>query len=107
MQFIFPQPELVFSSLLKRWNAFSELKIPEEHAAYFPSIKVSSYDLRTQLVHFSRYKIIGFKGEVEYELPGNASEGFRREVNALADFASYSGVGAKTAMGMGQVRRIN
>lgn len=107
IQVVFPGPELVFSSLLKRWNTFSEMKIPEEHATYFPSIKVSSYDLRTQLVHFSRYKIIGFKGKVEYELPGNASEGFLRDVNSLANFASYSGVGVKTAMGMGQVRRAN
>lgn len=107
IQVVFPGPELVFSSLLKRWNTFSEMKIPEEHATYFPSIKVSSYDLHTKLVHFSRYKIIGFKGKVEYELPQDASKGFLREVNALADFASYSGVGAKTAMGMGQVRRIN
>ena len=107
IQAVFPEPEFVFSSLLRRWNSFSELKIAEEHAAYFSSIKVSSYELRTQLVHFSKYKIIGFKGRVEYELPRNASEGFLREVNALADFASYSGVGAKTAMGMGQVRRIN
>jgi CRISPR-associated endoribonuclease Cas6 len=107
MQVVFPQPELVFSSLLRRWNAFSELKIPEEHAVYFPSIKVSSYDLHTQLVHFSRYKIIGFKGRVEYELPEGSSEDFMQVVNALADFAFYSGVGAKTTMGMGQVRRIS
>ena len=107
MQVVFPQPELVFSSLLRRWNAFSELKIPEEHAVYFPLIKVSSYDLHTQLVHFSRYKIIGFKGRVEYELPEGSSEEFMQAVNALADFAFYSGVGAKTTMGMGQVRRIS
>jgi CRISPR-associated endoribonuclease Cas6 len=107
MQVVFPQPELVFSSLLRRWNAFSALKIPEEHAVYFPAIKVSSYDLHTQLVHFSRYKIIGFRGKVEYELPGDASEDFVREVNALAAFAFYSGVGAKTSMGMGQVRKIS
>lgn len=107
MQVVLPQPELVFTSLLKRWNAFSELKIPEEHAAYLPSIKVSSYDLHTQLVHFSRYKIIGFKGRVEYELPEDVSEAFLREVNALADFAFYAGIGAKTAMGMGQARRIS
>ena len=107
MQVVFPQPELTFSSLLRRWNAFSEVKIPEEYTNYFPLIKVASYDLHTQLVHFSKYKIIGFKGRVEYELPSNVSKSFQQEVNALADFAFYSGVGAKTAMGMGQVRRMN
>jgi CRISPR-associated endoribonuclease Cas6 len=107
MQVTFPQPELVFSSLLKRWNAFSELKLSKEHIARFASIKVSSYELHTELVHFSKYKIIGFKGKVEYELPKNAPDDFLRAVNALADFASYPGVGTKTAMGMGQVRRVS
>jgi CRISPR-associated endoribonuclease Cas6 len=107
MQIVFPHPELVFSSLLKRWNAFSELKIAEEHTIRFASIKVSSYQLCTELLHFSSYKMVGFKGRVEYELPDDAPDDFLRDVNALADFASYSGVGVKTSMGMGQVRRIN
>lgn len=107
IQVTFPQPELVFSSLLRRWNAFSDSKLPEEHIPLFNSIKVSSYDLHTELVNFSRYKIIGFKGKVMYELPKDASEDFLRAANVLADFALFSGVGAKTAMGMGQVQRIN
>ena len=107
IQTLFPEPRLVFSSLLRRWNTYSEVKILEEYAETFPSIKVANYNLRTELVNFSKYKIVGFKGRVEYELPEDASEGFLREVNALADFASYSGVGAKTTMGMGQVQRVN
>jgi len=107
MQVTFPQPELVFSSLVRRWNAFAEVKLPEEHVARFASIKVSSYDLHTELVQFSRYKIIGCKGRVDYELPKDASPDFLQVVNALADFASYSGVGVKTTMGMGQVQRLN
>lgn len=105
MQVTFPQPELVFSSLLRRWNAFSQFELPVEHLSDFASIKVSSYDLHTELVEFSKYKIIGFKGKVEYELPRDGSTVFVRTVNALAQFAIYSGVGAKTAMGMGQVQR--
>lgn len=107
IQTLFPEPRLVFSSLLRRWNTYSDVKIPEEYAETFPSIKVANYNLRTELIHFSTYKIIGFKGRVEYELPKDASEGFLRKANALADFASFSGVGVKTAMGMGQVRRIS
>jgi len=105
VQSLFPDPKLVFSSLLRRWNAFSETKLPEEYIKSFASIKVSSYDLHTELVHFSRYKMIGFKGRTEFELPKDLGEPFQRVVNALADFAPYAGVGVKTAMGMGQTGR--
>jgi len=107
VQSLFPDPKLVFSSLLRRWNAFSETKLPEEHIKSFASIKVSNYDLHTELVHFSRYKMIGYKGRTEFELPEDLGESFRRVVNALADFAPYAGVGVKTAMGMGQTRRVS
>lgn len=107
IQAVFPEPELVFPSLLKRWNTFSELKVPEEYAETFPSIKVANYNLRTELIHFSTYKIIGFKGRVEYRLPQKSPEPFRQAINALADFAFYAGIGVKTAMGMGQVERVN
>lgn len=106
VQSLFPDPKLVFSSLLRRWNAFSETKLPEEYIKSFASIKVSSYNLHTELVHFSRYKMIGFKGRTEFELPKDLGEPFQRVVNALADFAPYAGVGVKTAMGMGQTKRI-
>jgi CRISPR-associated endoribonuclease Cas6 len=104
---LFPDPKLVFASLLRRWNAFSETKLSEEHTKKFASIKVSSYDLHTELVHFSRYKMIGFKGRTEFEVPEDLGESSQRVVNALADFATYAGVGVKTAMGMGQTRRIS
>jgi CRISPR-associated endoribonuclease Cas6 len=107
VQILFPEPRLVFSSLLKRWNTFSETKLPEEYAEGFASIKVSNYNLHTELVQFSKYKIIGFKGRIEYELPQEFPEPCRQAVNALADFAFYAGTGAKTAMGMGQTKRIS
>lgn len=106
VQIVFPEPQLVFSSLLRRWNAFSELKLPDEYLELLPSIKVSNYSLSTELIHFSRYKVIGFKGIVEYTLPQETPEPFRKAMNALADFACYAGVGAKTTMGMGHTRRI-
>lgn len=107
VQSLFPDPRLVFSSLLRRWNAFSETKLPEEYMKNFACIRVSNYDLHTELIHFSTYKMIGFKGRVEYELPEDSSEPFRRTANALANFALYAGVGVKTTMGMGQTRRIS
>lgn len=106
IQAVFPEAGLVFSSLLNRWNTFSDRKIAEDCINLFPSIKVSRYNLTTELINFSKYKMLGFTGRVEYEMPKGAPDTFLREMNALASFATYSGVGVKTSMGMGQVRRV-
>jgi CRISPR/Cas system endoribonuclease Cas6 (RAMP superfamily) len=50
--------------------------------------------------------MLGFKGKIEYRLLEKCAPHFCRAVNALANFASYSDVGTKTTMGMGQTRRI-
>jgi len=104
VQLLFPEPKLVFSSLLRKWNAFSPVKLPAELAEDFAAIKVASFDLRTQLVRFSKYKIIGSTGRITYALPKDSAH--LQALNALADFAFYCGTGAKTTMGMGQTRRL-
>ena len=105
-QSLFPRPELVFSSLLKKWNGFSEIKLTPEIVKEFEKIRVNRYTLKTELVNFSKNKIIGFMGKITYELPETFNKKFRKIINTLADFSLYSGVGYKTTMGMGQTRRM-
>lgn len=105
-QKVFPEPKFVFSSLLKKWNAFSSIKFPKGLEDEFTKIRVSRYNTRTELVEFSNYKIIGFKGNVTYEIPKGISDEAKKQVNTLADFAYYAGVGYKTTMGMGQTVRL-
>jgi CRISPR-associated protein, Cas6 family len=45
-------------------------------------------------------------GEVSYRILGDAEPLVIKQINALADFALYCGVGRKTPMGMGMTRRI-
>jgi len=103
---LFPLPELVFSSLLKKWNAFSDVKIPSQVQEEFNRIRVIQHRLKTEAVHFSENRIIGFMGKASYELPESIDKKTRQAVNALADFAFYSGLGDKTHKGMGQARRL-
>lgn len=103
IQQTFPTPELVFSSLLQTWNAFSDIKIPEEIKDRFRSIVVSRYNLHSELWHFSKYKIFGCRGRVEYTFKDDFSESELRILNALSRFATYSGIGYKRTMGMGMV----
>jgi CRISPR-associated endoribonuclease Cas6 len=46
-------------------------------------------------------------GEISYRLMGDVEPLQIKQINALADFALYAGIGRKTPMGMGMVRRLN
>lgn len=104
---VLPQPELVFGSLIARWNAYSDITIPDATAEeLLAGLVVSGHNLGTRLIDFGTYRQIGFVGKCTFELKGKPSPDAVRALNALADFAFYSGVGAKTTMGMGQTRLV-
>ncbi|MBD1921689.1 CRISPR-associated endoribonuclease Cas6 [Microcoleus sp. FACHB-831] len=99
-----PTRECVFNSLLNRWHKYSGIElsnIPIE--AVFPNF----VDIRTEITADSRSKFIGIVGEVSYRLLGDVEPIAIKQINALADFALYSGVGRKTPMGMGMLRRLH
>ena len=102
-----PLPELVFGSLLDRWNLFSPLKMPEHlYDAILEHVSVKSHHIQTHNVLLKgkiQDAIPGFMGQVTYHL-GKMAAQERQCLHALAGFALYSGVGVKTTMGMGQVR---
>ena len=93
----FPLPELVFSNLLRRWNTFA----PEEY--HFPKIEwqgmTAAYNLKTKVIKLQKDEI-GSVGWVRYEFKDKEQA---RIATVLANFANFSGVGRKTALGMGRV----
>jgi len=101
-----PEPELVFGSLLERWNEFSPLALPDELKAYAAGcVSLSRFDLHSRAAAIAGGVFIGFVGTVTF----TGVEYDPRWMSALAllaDFACYSGVGAKTAMGLGQCRMV-
>jgi CRISPR-associated endoribonuclease Cas6 len=98
-----PTRDTVFNSLLHRWNKYSGIEI--ERLA-IESIFPSYFNLNTEVASDSRSKFIGCVGEVTYRLMGDLDSVGIKNINALANFALYSGVGRKTTMGMGMVRRL-
>ncbi len=104
---VLPLPELVFGSLLARWNELAPQRLPEElRQAAKEGLLIAGYRLQTHMLDFGRFKELGFEGECEYECgPGLAAEQ-RAQLAALAGFAFYAGVGAKTTMGMGQSMEV-
>ncbi|MEH2455873.1 CRISPR-associated endoribonuclease Cas6 [Nostoc sp.] len=94
---LFPLPELVFGSLLRRWNIFA----PEELKFPFVEWKglVCAYELKTYSLKLESSSEIGAKGWVRYRF----EEAEQAKIaTTLANFAHFAGVGRKTAMGMGQ-----
>ncbi|MEO1286656.1 MAG: CRISPR-associated endoribonuclease Cas6 [Chloroflexota bacterium] len=103
-----PYPDLVFGSLLDRWNAFSPVLMPRDVEAVLGS-RVAVYRhqtdseiLRLGGAHFRR-PIPVFSGKVRFRLIED-DRILRRFVHVLAAYAKYSGIGYRTTMGLGQAR---
>ncbi|BDI17699.1 hypothetical protein ANSO36C_35010 [Nostoc cf. commune SO-36] len=98
-----PTRESVFNSLLSRWNKYSGIEFTQ---IAIESIFPSFVNIHTEILADSRSKFIGILGEVTYKILGAIEPIQIKQINALADFALYTGVGRKTTMGMGMMRRL-
>lgn len=102
-----PLPELVFNSLLERWNAFAPVVFPPETRRYAAEcLAVSRYKLSSRATPVkSRGLQVGGVGEITYASL-NYDRYWMSVISVLAEFALFSGVGAGTAMGLGQCRWV-
>ena len=94
-----------WQSLLNKWNAFATgISLQDENILehLVAHSKVIGYNLRSTKQVVEVAKINSFSGEVCILLFG--PEQLKRLANLLAAFAEFSGVGAKTGLGMGAVR---
>jgi len=102
---IFPQPQQLIGSLLNKWNvyaekyAFEEQNIVENLAS---EVFVTDYNLRMQGYYLEGVRVPAFKGYYTIGLKGNRMA--NRIIGLLSEYAQFSGIGIKTALGMGAVR---
>ncbi|MBW4418981.1 MAG: CRISPR-associated endoribonuclease Cas6 [Myxacorys californica WJT36-NPBG1] len=91
-----PLPDSVFGSLQRRWNTFApkELRFPKTQWAGL----ICDFEIKSQRLNLDRTVELGSVGWVRYQFPDLQQA---RIANVLAHFAFFSGVGRKTAMGMG------
>ena len=118
---LLPLPQYVFPYLAYRWH---ELAPPElanvvqkeriEQYALDDGIVIADYDLKPHTVKFTTHWQHGFVGTCTYHLRGageattdEAPLTLKQQAMLLAKLAFYSGVGYKTAMGMGRTRLVN
>ncbi len=103
---LFPEPPLVWESLVRSWNSYAPdpLKIEKEALQDLlrHKVTVTGCSLSTHTLHYPKYTQKGFAGTCTYAL---LEDGARAaQLARLAAFARFAGVGYKTTMGMGQVR---
>lgn len=102
---LFPTPELMIHSVSKRYAAFGQevsLDDPEAIAQVARHIRIVRYSLRSAVFHMENTKITGYMGKTTLVI--NGPEQLARLAGAMLSFAEYSGMGIKTALGMGGVR---
>lgn len=102
-----PLPELVFGSLLERWNAFAPIAFPPETKRFAAEcLAISRYELRSAPVPGKSGSLrMGGVGQATYTTL-NYDRYWMSVIGVLAAFAKYSGVGAGTTGGLGQCRQV-
>ncbi len=102
-----PLPELVFGSLLERWNTFAPIAFPSELRRYAAEcLVINRFDLHSRPVPLKNGgKRIGAVGKISYTTL-NYDRYWMSLIQTLAAFSIYSGIGAGVSMGLGQARKL-
>ncbi|MGB9775456.1 MAG: CRISPR system precrRNA processing endoribonuclease RAMP protein Cas6 [Anaerolineae bacterium] len=102
-----PLPDLVYGSLVEKWNDFSPVTVsPEVRRFARECMAISRYELATRAVLGKGDGMqIGFVGRCRYAVL-RADPYWLGVLHALTDYAFYAGVGYQTTTGMGQARRM-
>lgn len=104
-----PTIKLIIQNLVKKWNGcFPEMLIEDEDGqgidALIAGLYCAGYRLHDQRYTLKGTCIHGFTGNIVIK---NNLNGFHKELaDAILLFSGYSGVGIKTALGMGGVRYL-
>lgn len=114
-----PTPKLVFGNLAGAWRALTgenNVEAVEKYAE--KNLVMGNYKLRSDRLVLHNNPQLGSVGRLEFIRTDKTDHSFdgangatqdeltARALNLLADLAFYSGLGRKTAQGMGQVSRI-
>lgn len=103
----FPLPDLVFGSLIDRWNAFNDVKLhPDARRFAAECVAANRYRARTRYVPIEispnrQGAITGFTGFCRYVIL-RGDRYWSGLIHALAAYSFYSGIGARSVMGLGR-----
>lgn len=105
-QYIFyPDMRLIYQSLFNKYEASSSdetMNSPELLEQMTENTNIIQYNLRSCNYYIGKVKIPAFTGKIRLKIQGPQS--LVNFANLLFHFGEYSGVGIKTAMGMGTMK---
>jgi len=102
-----PYPKLAFGSLATAWKALTGENMVEAVEKYAgKNIRPALHRIERQALTLHNHPQLGSVGRVEYQRLDDEDTPLARGLNLLADLAFYTGLGRKTAQGMGMARRI-
>jgi CRISPR-associated endoribonuclease Cas6 len=99
---IFPSEEHILQSLIRKWNsAFPQMTMEDEDAfrMLLQGIHIRDYRFKSAIYRLKDTSIPGFVGEIGFQ--ERLSPPMMELWKMLLLFAEYSGLGIKTALGMG------
>jgi CRISPR/Cas system endoribonuclease Cas6 (RAMP superfamily) len=103
-ELIFPLPGSVLRSLHRQWVCWSDVVegFPRE-ISELPMLRTIGFDGSSSTVEVRGRPRTGFLGAVRYGLDSSVCRQAQAQVDALMEFAQFSGVGAMTTYGLGVV----
>lgn len=102
-----PDPQKVFLNLLQKWNRYSPVNLGDNYIKFIEeNVFPSGYGLQTRIMHFDRYKQVGFTGSCTFGVRQQNDDIMVKVLHMPADYTFYAGVGYKTTMGMGQAKAV-
>ena len=99
-----PDFRLLFRSIMKKFDLFSnDIKLYDLETINHLTevIKIKKYKIRSNIFNLHNQKIPGLLGTITFTIDSN--DAICRLVSLLLAYSEYSGVGIKTAIGMGSV----
>ena len=102
---IYPDMELIYKNLVHKFDAFSnEFSIYDEYMieSLIENSMITSYKLQSVNYSMESIKIPSYIGRITVRI--NNSAQIANIAKLLFSFGEYSGIGIKTALGMGAVR---
>ncbi len=103
----YPDIRSIFSSLMNRYdasNAEESMRDEDTLEQLTEKTVLSRYELRSTIFCIEGIKIPAFIGKITLRIDGTQT--MANFANMLLNFGQYSGIGIKTALGMGAIRLL-
>lgn len=104
---LIPYPKHVFGSLAAAWKTLTSEDFVEAIEKFAQTnLRLVLHRLERRALTLHNHPQLGCIGRAEYQLSSPEDTPMARALNLLAGLAFYTGLGRKTAQGMGMVRRL-